>query len=286
MLKKISSWIGLGVIVCIHLLPLTASAGITDMQTETRENRQNAQQTQIDQECRAESNTQPCANGTGTCTYNTTSQTYFCQINPPKITQPAAPIPAIKPNLSIDIPNLTFSNAVATQVGDRLRVSVPFLAEYIAGVYAYAIAIAGVVAGIMILIGGFQYLTAGDSGRVEEAKERISNALIGLFLALASFLILKTVSPKLTELQSLQLPSVQKREIVFSQEDLEDYGDEDSAVPGQKQCDDAASCRSLCDQAICTTTCTNGASLSASAATKSLSACKTTCDNKKWPDFS
>lgn len=49
----------------------------------------------------------------------------------------------------------------------------------------------GVVVVIMIIVGGIQYMTAGDSPqKVSDAKTRITNALIALaiFLFMAAFL--------------------------------------------------------------------------------------------------
>lgn len=75
------------------------------------------------------------------------------------------------------------------------------LNQYIPAVYNYLIAIVGIVAIVMIMVGGLQYLTAGSSGRVQEAKNRIIGAVIGLILALASYTILQTINPNLVKMQ-------------------------------------------------------------------------------------
>jgi len=60
----------------------------------------------------------------------------------------------------------------------------------------WAFRLAGLLAFIMIIYAGFQYLTAG--GNVEqqkEAQERIFNAIIGIILLFSFWLILNTINP-------------------------------------------------------------------------------------------
>ena len=55
---------------------------------------------------------------------------------------------------------------------------------YVTGWVQILIGVAGVLAVIAIIIGGIQYITAGDSeSNTSDAKERIWKALIGLILA-------------------------------------------------------------------------------------------------------
>lgn len=90
--------------------------------------------------------------------------------------------------------------------GGLLRGRVGDLAGYLGIIYNFLISIVGVVAGVFILVGGFQYVTAGgDAARVTSAKQRISSALIGFVLALSSFVLLNTINPQLV---NLKVPSV------------------------------------------------------------------------------
>lgn len=80
------------------------------------------------------------------------------------------------------------------------------LGDYIQIVYRYLVGIAGLVAAVLIIRGGFQYITsAGDATKIAGAKESIGSALIGLLLVLGSYVILNTVNP---ELVNLKLPGV------------------------------------------------------------------------------
>ncbi|MFA5413560.1 MAG: pilin, partial [Patescibacteria group bacterium] len=93
-------------------------------------------------------------------------------------------------------------------LGGLSEVSDP--AQYISQLYQWTISVTGILAGIMIMIGGLLYLTAGGSPeRVSNAKSYISNALIGLILALTSYFLLQTVNPALLNLRFPKVPLVQ-----------------------------------------------------------------------------
>lgn len=91
------------------------------------------------------------------------------------------------------------------------------IGDYIAKVYNYGVTIAGILAGVMFVVGGFQYLTAGNSGRVAKAKERIKDAIIGLLLVLGAYVILNTINPDVLSLQMPKVPLVKKKLYVACQ---------------------------------------------------------------------
>jgi hypothetical protein len=89
------------------------------------------------------------------------------------------------------------------------------LGEYIQAVYNYGVAIAGIFAAVMIMVGGIQWLTAaGDSGRVSAAQKRITDASIGLFLTIFAWFILNTINPSLVVLQMPRIPMVRQERLV------------------------------------------------------------------------
>ena len=55
----------------------------------------------------------------------------------------------------------------------------------------------GVLAMIMIMAGGLEYMTTELISNKEQAKERIANAIFGLLLALGAYTILYTINPEL-----------------------------------------------------------------------------------------
>jgi hypothetical protein len=63
-----------------------------------------------------------------------------------------------------------------------------------------AIQLASMLAVIMIIVGGVQYVSTDSWTGKEDGKQKIKAALGGLALALASFLILNTIDPNLTTL--------------------------------------------------------------------------------------
>jgi hypothetical protein len=72
------------------------------------------------------------------------------------------------------------------------------LSTYLEMIFAFAISIAGILAVLMIVIGGIQYMTAyGNPGRLQNAKDRIFYAILGLLLAISAWLILYTINPDL-----------------------------------------------------------------------------------------
>jgi hypothetical protein len=65
----------------------------------------------------------------------------------------------------------------------------------IGNVLSIAITIIGIAAFVMFLIGSFRYLTAGANTKgVESGKNAISFAILGIVVALASFVILRFIS--------------------------------------------------------------------------------------------
>ncbi len=73
------------------------------------------------------------------------------------------------------------------------------IATYLKEMFKIGIGLAGVFAVFMIIIGGFQYVTAESIGGKGSGREKIEGALWGLGLALGSFLILNTINPQLLE---------------------------------------------------------------------------------------
>jgi len=76
------------------------------------------------------------------------------------------------------------------------------IGEFITKIYKYAVGVAGILAVVMIIISGAQYIVSGgNSEQMGSAKKRIGGALIGLFIAYASYFILNTINPALVNLR-------------------------------------------------------------------------------------
>ena len=75
---------------------------------------------------------------------------------------------------------------------------VPSLAVYMKALIVVIVGLAIVLAVVMILVGGIGYVLAASPSAMSTGKGYITNALIGLFLAIFSYLLLYTINPDLT----------------------------------------------------------------------------------------
>lgn len=78
--------------------------------------------------------------------------------------------------------------------------SAPTFSAYISNIFTQILIVAAVLAVLMIVIGGLQYILSFSGGSKEEGKKRMTQALIGLILALAAWLILNTINSSLTDI--------------------------------------------------------------------------------------
>jgi hypothetical protein len=80
------------------------------------------------------------------------------------------------------------------------------LSCYLSGFYRYFAGVAGILATVMIMYGGVQYVISfGNPGRLQTAKDTIFSAMVGLVITLGSYIILYTINPNLV---TLKLPEV------------------------------------------------------------------------------
>ena len=70
------------------------------------------------------------------------------------------------------------------------------------------LALAVVLAVIMITVGGFEYMLSGAVDTKTNAIKRIQDAVLGLLLALCSYLILYTIDPNLVSPNNLTIPPI------------------------------------------------------------------------------
>jgi 3D (Asp-Asp-Asp) domain-containing protein len=113
------------------------------------------------------------------------------------------------PDLKVSIPGLNSLQKVTCQEGNICNI--PWLGQYIAGLQRYAIGVIGIIAVIVLMIGGVIWLTsAGNPNQVGQAKKMIAGSLVGLFLVFGSYLILFLVNPNLTVMKSLQVGYIDK----------------------------------------------------------------------------
>lgn len=118
---------------------------------------------------------------------------------------------------------LVLSPALATNISvplqipisgkDQIRVCVfeqcGGIGEYLKLAYNFLVGFAAVLAVLALTWGGVRWmLSGGESGKIQEARKVISNALIGLLLALGSYLILATLGKQFVEFQPITVRQV------------------------------------------------------------------------------
>lgn len=110
----------------------------------------------------------------------------------------------------ISIPNSEFDSSQAIPIGifdaNSGELQSDLLARYILAIFNYALAIVGILATVVLMGGGIIWLTSsGDSGKITKAKQLMGGALTGLILLACSWIILNTINPELTKLQSINV---------------------------------------------------------------------------------
>lgn len=120
----------------------------------------------------------------------------------PRVKSPEKRVVKFKPNITI--PGSKFIT------GREVPVNGETLGEWISAFYIFFCGVVGILAAVNIIFGGFKYLTSfGNASRMSAAKERITSAIIGLFLTLGAYVILVTISPQLVKFKSLSIEQIE-----------------------------------------------------------------------------
>ncbi len=83
------------------------------------------------------------------------------------------------------------------------------IANYVEAIYTYGIGVVGILATIVIMIGGLIWITSmGNAARVSNAKDWIGAALTGLALAMFSYTILFIINEDLVKFKPLVVEKV------------------------------------------------------------------------------
>lgn len=147
----------------------------------------------------------------------------------------------MEPGPEIDIPGLNFSPTSSIPIvnqGGAKYVVIPYLGEYISTIYKWGVGAAGILAVIMIIISGIQWMfpflnkEEKQDQTINKAKKQILGSLIGLILAVGSYTLLYTINPELVEFDALQvkyIKYIEKKEIRKTKEETADT----SIEPGE-----------------------------------------------------
>ncbi len=95
-------------------------------------------------------------------------------------------------------------------VGVGTAITKTSIGDYINAIYKWAVGALIVLAVVMIMVAGFQWMTAGGSGSaITKAKGRITQALIGLLLGIGAYTLLNFINPSLVNLRDIKLGNVE-----------------------------------------------------------------------------
>ncbi|MFH1207165.1 MAG: pilin [Patescibacteria group bacterium] len=101
--------------------------------------------------------------------------------------------------------------------GDETGKKYPYVQNmscFIADMYRYLAGIAGILAVVMMIYGGIKYTVSfGNPSKLQDARDTISSAMIGLALVLGSYVILNFINPKITSLKVPGLQPIAKNEL-------------------------------------------------------------------------
>lgn len=72
---------------------------------------------------------------------------------------------------------------------------------FVNNVFVFAISIAAAAAVVIFVIGGLRYLTSASGVSTEGAKTKMQNAVIGLIMLLATWIVFNTINPDILKLK-------------------------------------------------------------------------------------
>ncbi|MFH1973626.1 MAG: pilin [Patescibacteria group bacterium] len=109
------------------------------------------------------------------------------------------------PTLGVSIPGLTFASKIFEREG---YVEIPFLAQYIAAASAYLSIVGILAAAVMVVYGGFRYITGSTVQNIQKGKEILIDSIVGMVLVLGAVTILKTINPRTITLEAIRIETI------------------------------------------------------------------------------
>jgi len=85
--------------------------------------------------------------------------------------------------------------------------------KYFGAIYSWGIRAVGIIAVVMMMVAGFQWMSAGGNAQaVAAAKGRMMNALMGLILIIGAYWLLSFINPALVQAPNLNIKEAPKAE--------------------------------------------------------------------------
>jgi len=102
------------------------------------------------------------------------------------------------------IPSVTIPGSKYFNKGEPVILTGSTLGEYISAIYVFFVGVAGILATVMMMWGGVRYVVSfGNPQKIAAAKDTIVSALLGLAIALGSYVILLMINPNLVQFKGL-----------------------------------------------------------------------------------
>jgi len=125
----------------------------------------------------------------------------------------------VVPDLIVPIPGLKFiTNSSITDCGDGKCLDIPLLAQYISTFFKYTLGVALIASAIIIIYGGMLYLLGSTGVQVQDAKQKIVDALVGFSIFIGAYVILSNVNPNLIAPATLRVPCIKGDPFVLNDE--------------------------------------------------------------------
>ncbi len=100
------------------------------------------------------------------------------------------------------------------------------IAEYIGFFYRFFVGTIGIFAVAMVMWSGMKWITAsGNPEKISQAKDGITSAIIGVVIALISYILLNTINPMITDLSNPTINSISGKEFSLEGNYCEDMGE-------------------------------------------------------------
>lgn len=119
-------------------------------------------------------------------------------------------------NFEVKIPGLERLSDPVPCPDDPTKYCVKWLGEYTIGLYQYALGIIGILAAVVVMIGGVIWLLAGgNSAKIGDAKKWINGSIAGVIIALTSYAILYQINPSLTIFNPIKITKIKPGEVPY-----------------------------------------------------------------------
>jgi len=138
----------------------------------------------------------------------------------------------------VDIPllNTIFKKSIEKDKSDCTPIDSNSIGKMVGDIYKFVVGLAAIAAVIVMMAGGYTWLFAGgNASKVGEAKSLIGSAVLGLFLALGSYMILYLINPELTKLKSLDQMNTKITKIKIGVEKICSSGERAEALKKNKE---------------------------------------------------